>query len=30
MGAVVVYDVTDEATFESATHWIEEFRTKAK
>ena len=30
MGAVVVYDVTDAATFESATHWIEEFRTKAK
>ena len=30
MGAIVVYDVTDENTFDSASHWIEEFRTKAR
>jgi GTPase SAR1 family protein len=30
MGAIVVYDVTDENSFDSASHWIEEFRTKAR
>ena len=29
MGAIVVYDVTDENSFDSVSHWIEEFRTKA-
>jgi small GTP-binding protein len=26
MGAMVVYDVTDSVTFDSAQHWINEFR----